>query len=92
MKALAHIPTEQYGFIEQELEGSTNEEIKMAYNAIKRAWEAQEGLTTKDFNAFLDNMLLKEDFNHVETYEAMNDQQRAVVQEIKKCLKRIKEK
>ncbi len=89
MKALAHIPTEQYGFIEQELEAESNEGIKMAYNSIKRVWSDDFGLDPKEYQAWLINQLLGEG-NGVEDMERMSQEQRFYSHEIKKALATIK--
>lgn len=74
------------------LEGSPKEMVD-AYNELNEAYwgQGEAGVPSKDFNAFVDNMLLGED-NHVEQLEPMSEKQKFVVNEIKKALKRIKNK
>ena len=90
MKSILHVPVESFGFVEVEYDSwKEPEDLKQAYNAIKRVWEGAAGLPTRDFQAFLINMLLGQD-NHVEQVEQMNDIQRIVVNEAKKALATIK--
>lgn len=48
MKYLGHVPTESYGFISVEVEGTPDEAV-MAYKELKRAYEGGEGHTMKEF-------------------------------------------
>ncbi len=85
-KATLHFPVEQYGFAEVELEVSSPEEAIAAYKA---ATKQNEGLEKKSYDGFIDRYLMGEQ-NHVEDYEKMNDEQKMIVQTIKRSLKRIK--
>jgi len=89
MKATLHIPTEQYGFAEVEIEVNSVTEAVEAYRSAQRAALPQNGLEKKAFDAFLDRYLLG-DKNHVEDYERMNDEQKMIVQTIKRSLARIR--
>lgn len=89
MKATIRVPTEQYAFIEQEIEVEGPEAAVEAYRALQRAYKGGEGVSTKDFNAALDRYL-KDGDGETETYIKMNKDQQRVFQEIKKSLRRIK--
>ena len=85
MKATLHIPTEQYGFVEVEVEADSVEEAVSLYP------KNGEGLSDKEFNAFIDNQLIGSD-NHIEQYEKASADQKAIIQVIKRALKRIEYK
>lgn len=91
MKIVVHVPVEQFGFVSAEYDTDDPKSSYEAYNAIADAFKPQpsNSLPTKDFNKFIDNMLLGES-NHISQYEQMSPKQIEVVQEIKKALKRIK--
>lgn len=48
MKYLAHVPTEQYGYISVEIEGTPEEAVE-AYRALQGAWKGGDGLGMKSF-------------------------------------------
>ncbi len=98
-KITVHYPVEQYGFAEIELdtakmifeEGRTPSVEKITqevYENLAAAFKPQAGLGDKDFNAFIDYMLLGTP-NHIEMYEKLSDQQRDIVQCLKRALKRL---
>lgn len=93
MKIELHIPTVQYGFIAVELEDATPEIVRATYDSYAAAFKPQpiNTLPDKEYNTFIDNMLLGDD-NHVETYNAMSPQQKDAVQVLKRALKRLKSK
>jgi len=86
-KVKLHIPTEQYGYVEFEVELEPEDAIAH-YNEIVRAARAGDGLEKKEFDAFIDRYLEGED-NHIEQYEKMNAEQKTIVQCIKRSLARI---
>lgn len=90
-KARLRIPTKtQYAFIEVDFEGTPNE-IVAAYNEINNAyWNQKEvaPLADKEYNEFIDNLMLGES-NHIETWEKCSPEQRAAAQVIKRSLKRL---
>ena len=88
MKYLAHVPTEQYGFLSVEIEGSADDAVQ-AYKELQRAWRGGEGLTTKEFNKFLDNMLLGGEPLLSDDYASLSAYQTDIVQTIKRSIKRI---
>lgn len=88
MKYKLHVPVEQFGFVEAELESETLDEAKLVYDAIKREWDGAEGLSEKEMNAFVDGMLVGEP-NHIEQWERMSPIQKFCAQIIKRSLKRL---
>lgn len=89
-KVTLHIPTETYGFVAVEMEG-TPEEVMITYREYADAFKPKEGLGDKEYNAFINKMLLNET-NHVEEYNQMNEKQKYAVQVIKRGLKRLEAK
>lgn len=87
IKAKIRVCTDQYEFIELDVEG-TQDEIWAEYKALKRKTITQAGLETKEWNACLDRYLSNGDMDS-DSYERMNDEQKRIIQEIKKCYKRI---
>lgn len=94
MKALYHIPTEQYGFVECEVEVASVEDAIESYNALKTLKTASgEGLDDKTWRSAIDEYLLTNELKDgTNLYERMNSEQQRTMQEIKKALKRIKNK
>ncbi len=92
IKVGLHIPTEQYGFVLVECEGLSAEQTAELYNEYSRAFLPKVGLADKEYNAFIDRMLMGQDGNHIEQYEAMNDNQKYAVQVLKRGIKRLKAK
>lgn len=88
MKITLHIPTESFGFIEIEPDSVSPEAVSEIYAEYSKAFKPQEGLSDKDFNAFLDKYL-NENTGNLETYNAMSDQQKSIIQAIKRSVKRI---
>lgn len=93
MKAIVHVPTEQYGFVSAEFDTDNAEKIKEAYDAISYAFKPQpiNSLDKKDWNTFIERVLLGES-NHIETWEKCSPEQQKILQEIKKALARIEAK
>ena len=88
MKSTIRIPTEQYAYLEFEVEGSA-EEIIAEYHRITDLYKGGEGLVQADFNEVLDNYLWGSADMEADDYAAMSVVQKAVIQEIKKSKKRI---
>lgn len=92
MKYEAHIPTEQYGYISVEVEGTALDAVA-AYKELQDAWkdEGGVGLTNRDWCRFLDTYLStgSPPEDGMSLWQDMNMEQRRVVNEFKKCLKRI---
>lgn len=92
-KYIAHVPTEQYGFISVELEG-TAEEAVQAYNDLKREYDGGAGLPSREFCSFMDCYLNtgKPPENGIIQWEIMSNEQKFVINEIKKCFNRTNKK
>lgn len=91
MKYLAHVPTEQYGYISVEVEGEAHEAVE-AYKALQAAWSGKgTGIPQKDWTRFLDAYIGsgKPPEDGLALWEEMSDTQRLVVNEVKKTLKRL---
>ena len=88
MKYILRLPTnDQYAYIEQEGEYDTIDEALEAYNIAMTLIKGGTGLPDKEFNAFLDRML-KDEPNHIEDYEKASADQKAIIQILKRALKR----
>lgn len=95
-KYTGQISTGQYEFLAFELEG-TAEEATEAYKGLQEAWNPKQdgiGVPLKEFNAFLDSFL---NTSHapdggLEVWERMSTQQKIIVNEVKKSIKRITSK
>ena len=89
MKYLAHVPTESYGFISVEVEGTAEDAVE-AYVELQRANKnVGEGLSQKDFNEWIDGFLSARKAGSVEQWEKMSFTQKLVINEIKKAHKRL---
>lgn len=99
MKAILRIPgKEMYSYVEFEIEKNPASELSSEefmrraledFDALMREYKGGEGLSEKEFNHFIDRMLLGED-NHVEEYQRMSEKQKEAVQVLKRALKRLK--
>lgn len=88
-KAELRIPTDQYAYINVDIEGEPDE-IVQAYREFSDLVRPKLGLETKDFNRALDEYLTTNKFkNPEETYFKMNPEQQKIIQEIKKSVKRL---
>lgn len=92
-KYIAHVPTEQYGFISAELEG-TAEEAVQAYNNLKKEYAGGAGLPSREFCSFMDYYVTtgRMPDDGVEKWEAMTAEQKFIIHSIKKCFSRINKK
>lgn len=96
MKITYHIPTEQYGFIEVELDNDHLPEgvAPKSYLEVKEWFKEDEvgpGLLEKDFRVALDRYLLSGDMDS-EAYAQMNEKQKDIIQCLKRANKRIRAK
>jgi hypothetical protein len=94
MKVTYRLPTDQYAYIEVTEDVSLETDataIRLRYEEIKASFSNTPGIPRQDFNQFIDNQLNGSD-NQMETYLAMSPAQQAVVQEIKKAIKRAEAK
>ncbi len=87
MKHLLRVPTVEYGFIEEEFEG-TAEEAYEAYTSLIGICRAGIGLPEPEWRKALDKYLAG-DGTDSETYYRMNQAQQSMIQELKKAFKRI---
>jgi len=91
MKYLCHVPTEQYGFVSVEVEG-TAAEARQAYQEVADAFKPTpvNEMPAKDFQAILDDLM--EDHSIAGdpgSLELMSPVQRQIINEVKKSIKRI---
>ncbi len=91
MKVTLHVPVEQYGFVAADVETDDPNEIRAAYQRIADAFKTGAGVAQKEYNAFIDAMLLGEP-NHIDIWEKLSDDQRDAAQVIKRALKRLEAK
>ena len=90
MKYILHYPVESFGYCETEFEG-TIEEARVAYQEISRAFQANlEGLPRLEWNKLLDKYVNTATMEQYE-YDSLSEDQKSMIQELKKCFKRIKE-
>ena len=90
LKATFRIPAkEMYGYIELETEVETVEQALDGYKGAMAQYNSSGvGLDPKEWNRALDGYLTVGNCPS-DVYERMNDEQKRVMQEIKKSLKRI---
>ncbi len=84
-----HIPTEQYGFILVKRKALPSQ-VKQIYDeyAAEFAPKPINSLPTKEWNKFVERVLLNEP-NHIEELEQCSPEQYKTINEIKKGLARI---
>ena|SRR3990167_964213 len=93
MKVTYHIPTEQFGYVEIEKEwnGSDEDAIEGYKTAKSPEMPVGEGLDQKTWNRTLEEYLNTGSvIDGTNLYEQMSMTQKIVMQEIKKCFKRMK--
>jgi len=89
MKATFRIPTKEYAYIElTEVEVVDMNEAHEKYLELERVITGQTGLQTKEWNQALDKYLSTNSLTESE-YMSMSAEQKHIIQEIKKCVKRI---
>lgn len=91
MKTIIRLPTEQYAYIEMEIEATSAQAAVEAYKELAEAYKPKEGIPTDEFNAALDQYL-KDGTGETDKFMSMSPKQQLVFQEIKKSLKRLKVK
>lgn len=100
MKAHLRIPTEQYAYIEVTVEHKEDSidrvidsyfEVKDAYTRKAKEREDNKSLSSKDWNTALDSYINGNPMAP-DTYYAMSPDQQKIIQELKKCFKRLKSK
>ena len=80
-KYTAHIPSEQYGFIE--IEGENRDDVIQEYFAIKSIFEDREGHNQNEWAKIRRNFLNTGELS-VEDFENCNKAQRYFINEVKK--------
>ncbi len=89
MKATFRIPTKEYAYIElNDVEVTDMNEAHNKYQELERTIAGQVGLSLKEWNEALDKYLSTSSLTS-EEYALMSAEQKHIIQEIKKCVKRI---
>jgi len=89
MKATFRIPTKEYAYIElTEVEVADMNEAHEKYLELERVITGEAGLQNKEWNQALDKYLSTNSLTESE-YMSMSAEQKHIIQEIKKCVKRI---
>lgn len=91
MKYLIHVPTESFGFVSAEVEG-TPEDASLEYKSLSEAFRAGIGLPDREFNDWSERYLSREDMTSkdLESYQQMSTEQQSHIQWAKRAFKRIK--
>lgn len=89
MKVILHIPTEQYGFVAVEVDDVSPDTAAETYRDYAEAFKIKVGLNQKEWNTVLDSYINGNPMNP-DTYYAMSPEQQKIIQELKKCFKRLK--
>lgn len=92
MKTILHLPTGDFAFIEQEIEGTPQDAVE-AFKALKEAYtnatHSGEGMTEKELDVWVENMFLGKG-NNAEIYSKSTLSQQKELHRIKRALTRIK--
>lgn len=89
MKATFRIPTKEYAYIElNEVEVESAEDAHSKYQELEKIVSGQVGLSSKDWNEALDKYLSTNALTSDE-YALMSVEQKRIIQEIKKSVKRL---
>jgi len=89
MKATFRIPTKEYAYIElNDVEVSDMQEAHEKYLELEKVIIGEVGLPIKEWNKALDKYLSTNSLTESE-YMSMSVEQKHIIQEIKKCVKRI---
>jgi hypothetical protein len=88
MKATLRIPTEQYAFMEVEVEVADLKEAREQYLELQSMITGGGGLESKEWNGVLDKYLSTNNLSEDE-YMRMSNQQQNIIQEIKRSIKRV---
>ena len=92
MKVTLRLPTQdQYAFIEVETEVLSVEQAVEGYNAAMGLLRSGEGMSDKELDTWIENMLLG-DGNDADTYSKATTAQKVELHRIKRALNRIKAK
>lgn len=98
MKITLHVPVEQFGFVAIERDFVSGEAVvevsASLYKEIAEAFKPKpinSGIPEKEYNQFIDAMLLGEP-NHIDVWEKLSAKQKDAAQVIKRGLKRLEAK
>lgn len=86
VKAIQRIPTDQYAYIELELEYETVEEAFIDHERLLKLHEAGVGLDSRDWAKVRNNMLITGECDP-EKMEFMNKAQRYFINELKLAMR-----
>lgn len=88
-----HIPVEQYGFVAVILEDASPEKTAEVYKEYADAFKAKPDnvLASREWNLALDSYINGNPMDS-NTYYAMSPDQQKIIQELKKCFKRLEAK
>lgn len=95
MKTIYHVPTEQYGFVEIEVEGTLELQPEMItrrieqYRAISAQVSGGEGMLEAELDTWIYNMLLGKG-NDADIYQKATPAQQKELHRIKRQLAKIK--
>lgn len=87
MKVKLHIPTEQYGFVECELESSA----ETIQEAIEMYPKSVAGLAEKDFDQFIQT-ILEGGSNHTDQLDKLSPEQYKTMKVVHRAMNRIEYK
>lgn len=95
MKTIIRLPTDQFAYIEQEIEATPSQAVA-AYHELVKAWKGDQftlgdGLNAKQVDIILDGWFLGQGISS-DLYDQRNSEQDKWFQAIKRSLKRIKAK
>jgi len=87
MKYTAHVPVEQYGFVEVEADSLL--EVTQAYNDTKKMFLSGAGALQKEFNDWFDTYRLTGKAGSADVWASMTKEQQYAINELKKSFKRV---
>lgn len=93
MKYTIQIPTVQFGLIAAEMDGTAQEAVAL-HNELIDTYKTPQGtsvLAQHEWNNVLDSYINGNPMDS-NTYYAMSPEQQKIIQELKKCFKRLKTK
>ena len=88
MKTIIRLPTEQYAYIEMEIEAASPQAAVEAYKELADAYKPKAGISREEFNAALDQYLI-DGTGNTDQFHTMSEKQQFVFQEIKKSNSRV---
>lgn len=88
MKLKAHVPVEEYGFVEVEVDESEARSIRDVYRDIKNEFRVKDGLPRLEWNKVLDSYL-KEQGMTTDQMESLGEAQSWMIHELDKAKGRL---